>query len=81
MEAWLSCEPGMDQLLFGSETSLGCEVYDYNNECQAIEVTGQGWSSEVVALFLEDWELGRVSVELPHDHGPSLARNEGCVLG
>ena len=72
----MSCEPGKDQLLFGSETSLGCEVQEDNNECQAIEVTGQGWSTEVVALFLEDWEL-----ELPHDHGPSLARNEGCVLG
>ena len=45
------------------------------------EVIGQDWSSEVVALFLEDWELGRVAFELPHGHGPSLPRNEGCVLG
>ena len=29
------------------------------------EVIGQDWSSEVVALFLEDWELGRVAFELP----------------
>ena len=41
---------------------LGCEVQEDNNECQAIEVSGQGWSSEVVALFLEDWELGRVAL-------------------
>ena len=34
--------------------------YEHNNEFQAIEVVGQDWSSEVVALFLEDWELGRV---------------------
>ena len=24
-------------------------------------VIGQDWSSEVVALFLEDWELGRAA--------------------
>ena len=62
MEAWLSCEPGKDRLLFSSKTSLGCEVQEDNNECKAIEVTGQGWSTEVVALFLEDWELGRVAL-------------------
>ena len=45
-----------------SETSLGCEVYEHNNECRAIEVIGQDWSSDVVALFLEDWELGRVAL-------------------
>ena len=33
-----------------------------NNECWAIEVIGQDWSSEVAALFLEDWELGRVAL-------------------
>ena len=33
-----------------------------NNECWASEVIGQDWSSEVVALFLEDWELGRVAL-------------------
>ena len=33
-----------------------------NNECRAIEVTGQDWSSDVVTLFLEDWELGRVAL-------------------
>ena len=45
-----------------SETSLGCEVYEHNNECRAIEVIGQDWSSELVAPFLEDWELGRVAL-------------------
>ena len=44
------------------ETSLGCELYEHNNQCRAIEVVGQDWSSEVVALFLEDWELGRVAL-------------------
>ena len=52
-----------------------------NNECRAIEVIGQDWSSEVVTLFLEDWELGRVAFELPHGQGLSLPRNEGWMLG
>ena len=29
---------------------------------RAVEVIGQDWSSEVVALFLEDWELGTVAL-------------------
>ena len=45
-----------------SEPSLGCEVYEHNNGCWAIEVVGQDRSSEVVALFVEDWELGRVAL-------------------
>ena len=60
-----------------SETSCGGEEYEHNNECQATDVSGQGWSSEVVALCLEDRASGR---ELPHGNGPSLPRNEGCVL-
>ena len=57
-----------------SETSFGCEEYEHNNECRAIEVIGQDWSSEVVALSLslEDWELG---------NGLSLPGNEGRMLG
>ena len=45
-----------------SEIFCGCEEYEHNNECWAIEVVGEDWSSEVVALFLEDWELGRVAL-------------------
>ena len=45
-----------------SETPFGCDVFEHNNECRAIEVIGQDWSSEVVALFLEDWELRRVAL-------------------
>ena len=48
-------------LCSASVTSGDDEVYGHNNECGAIEVIGQDWSSEVVALFLEDWELGRVA--------------------
>ena len=40
---------------------LAVTVYEPNNECRAIKVIGQDRSSEVVALFLEDWELGRVA--------------------
>ena len=42
-----------------------------------VEVSAQDWSSEVVALFLEDWELRRLALSCH----PSLPRNEGCVLG
>ena len=45
-----------------SDTSCGGEEYEHNNKCRAIEVIGQDWPSEVVALFLEDWELGRVAL-------------------
>ena len=44
-----------------SETSCG-EEYEHDNECQAVEVIRQDLSSDVVALFLEDWELGRVAL-------------------
>ena len=45
-----------------SVASCGGEECEHNNECRAIQVVGQDWSSEVVALFLEDWELGRVAL-------------------
>ena len=38
------------------------EVYEHNNERRALEVIGQDWSSEVVALFLDDGELARVAL-------------------
>ena len=46
----------------GNESTVGYEVYEHNNECRATEVTGQDWSSEVVARLLQDWDLGRVAV-------------------
>ena len=54
--------PEWFSLCSASVTSGGSEEYEHNIECQAIEVLGQDWSSEVVALFLEDWELGRVAL-------------------
>ena len=59
VEARLSYVPGMDQVL-GKRVVVRSR--SNNNECWAIEVIGQDWSSEVVALFLEDWELGRVAL-------------------
>ena len=45
-----------------SEESFGSEKYEQNCECRAFEVIGQDRSSEVVALFLEDWEHERVAL-------------------
>ena len=44
-----------------SVTSLRYVVYEHNKERGAIEVIGQDLSGDVVALFLADWELGRVA--------------------
>ena len=35
--------------------------YEHNVGNLAVEVVGQNWSSEVISLFLEDWEVGRVA--------------------
>ena len=50
-----------------SVTSGDDEEYGHNNECRAIEVVGKVWSSEVVALFLEDWEGARLSCRMAMD--------------
>ena len=52
-------KPDLEQPVFTSGDDEECV---HNNECWATEVVGQDWSSEVVALFLEDWELGRVAL-------------------
>ena len=43
-------------------THLFYVVYEHNVECRALEVAGQDWSSGVVSLFPEDWELARVAL-------------------
>ena len=45
-----------------SDTSFGCEEYEHDDECQAIDVSGQDGQARWVAHFLEDWELGRVAL-------------------
>ena len=59
---WCPKSPIWSSPCSASVTSGDDEEYGHNNKCQAIEVIGQDWSSEVVALFLEDWELGRVAL-------------------
>ena len=45
----------------GSEDAFSLECYEHNVGNLAVEVVGQNWSSEVIHLFLEDWEVGRVA--------------------
>ena len=45
----------------GEDTS-SVEHYEHNVDKLAIEVVGQNWTSEVISLFLEDWEVGRVAL-------------------
>ena len=44
------------------EDASSVECYEHNVDNFAIEVVGQNWSSEVISLFLEDWEVGRVAL-------------------
>ena len=46
----------------GSEDASSLECYEHNVGNLAIEVVGQNWSSGVISLFLEDWEVGRLAV-------------------
>ena len=59
----------------GEDTS-SVEYYEHNVDDFAIEVVGQNWSSEVISLFLEDWEVGRGGIKLPFIHGLVVPRNE-----
>ena len=53
----------------GCEDFSSLECYEHNVGNLAVEVVGQNWSSEVISLFLEDWEVWRVafSYHLPMD--------------
>ena len=51
------------------------EYYEHNVDNLAIEIV----RSEVISLFLEDWEVGWH--KLPLVNGPFVPRNEGCVKG
>ena len=42
---------------------------------------GKNWSSEVVSLFSEDWELGRMASSCHMAMDLFMPRKEGCVLG
>ena len=65
----------------GSEDASSLEYYEHNVGNLAIEVVGQNWSSEVISLFLEDWEVGRVALSCHLSMEPVMPRDEGCVWG
>ena len=45
----------------GSECTSS-SVNEHHVESLALEVIGQNWSGEMVALFLEDWQVARVAL-------------------
>ena len=55
--------------LAGSEGTPSLEYHEHNVGNLAVEVVWQTWSSEVITLYLRDWEVGRVasSCHLPMD--------------
>ena len=62
-----------------SQDTSSMEYYEHDVHNLTIEVGGQDWSSEVISLFLEDWEVGRVARRLVS--GPFVPGNEGCMQG
>ena len=52
---WISSGPT-------TEADGGFEFCEHNVVSMAIEVIGQDRSSEVISLFLKDWEVGRVAL-------------------
>ena len=48
-----------------SEDTSSVEHHEHNVDNLAIEVVGQNSTSEVISLFLEDWEVGRVASSRP----------------
>ena len=63
---------GCPKVRFGVSTAL---------KGKEVRVLGQDWSSEVVSLFPRGLGARTGGIELPHGNGPSMSRNEGCVLG
>ena len=45
----------------GSDGTSSLEYYEHTVDNLAIEVFGQNCSSDVISVFLEDWEVGRVA--------------------
>ena len=66
MDVWLPTK-----VLCGTATALNgqdvrvlpsLEYHEHDVGNLALEVVGQDWSSEVMSIFLEDWEVGRVAL-------------------
>ena len=65
MEVWLPKSPvwGSNSVEWaGSEAASSLEQYEHNVGNLAVEVVGRNWSSEVISLFPEDWEVGLVAL-------------------
>ena len=62
---WISSGPT-------SEADGGFEFCEHSVGSMAIEVIGQDRSSEVISLFLEDWEVWR-GIKLPFVYGPFVS--------
>ena len=45
-----------------SESTSTLEYHEHNVDNLAIEVVGQNWSSEVISLSLEHWEVERMAL-------------------
>ena len=44
-----------------TEDTSSVEYYEHNVDNLAIKVVGQIWSSALISLVLEDWEVGRLA--------------------
>ena len=63
--------------LWKDDVPFACEVFEHNSECPAVAgLATRG--GDALSRGLGAWAN---SFELPHGHGPSLPRNEGCILG
>ena len=64
VEVWLPKKPCVwsSNEWTGSEDAPSLEYYEHNVDNLALEVVGQDWSSEVISLLVEDWEVGRVAL-------------------
>ena len=52
------------------------------NVCNdALHVIGLYGPGDKISLFLKDWRVGKVGLELPHGPGHAVPVHEACLLG
>ena len=71
------CDDGLEEER-GEDTS-SVENYEHNVDNLAIEVVEQKWTSEVISLFMEDSDVGRVALSCHLSMDLDVPRNQGCV--
>ena len=62
---WLPKKSGLECDGFEGKRSEDTSSEEYSEqsvENLAVEVVGQNWSSQVISLFLDDWEVGQVAL-------------------